>query len=917
MSRNQRRLEHPAPAANAPEMLAQRSFGPQSAQPMALPHRIGNMAIQAKLTVGAVNDPAEAEADRAADAVMNRGTVEIQRASAGAPSAAAAEPDAVSTSTEQSIQQARGGGQSLPSQVEEQMGGAFGADFSGVRVHTNPQADSLNQTLSARAFTTGSDIFFRQGEYQPGSSEGQRLLAHELTHVVQQGSAVARKPAAGGHESACGCDTCTVQRQVTSDVGARTVQPSSASHESACGCDTCNIQRKVVTSAAPSIQRCSGGHSGGHQHGCGCPTCAPTPTSQILRRSPASTAAAQTLRRSPAAISVGASSSVIRRHGSAEHMLLGQVKPSELAGVADTSIKAEHRLHVLRGEQRRVRSWHERGPEAITEKDGDGQRMVAVGADKKLWVTYGELNAMPDYVGSPKDIDEGKANILAPIIQHIRYEASKYIEKKMVEVAKNEIAELKRKYAEDHPIWNMVPFSGYDPETEARIKELKELKDEPAVANEWKEWFPTVGGISTKGIQEVREINALTEGEGTNHYAEVLARNACHFAPFSWDRWRHFHNEARTIALQARGEKSDAKKKELTNLAWINNGYADHFLQDSFAAGHLINKTLIMQWYVDWIERKNTEVEAENRAIQARNAAEFAKHGEDGNFESEKSTISTPWAWNKVKTMTQANQPNLSAPQAYAGPHRPGAEQQSADPQTAEEQATRQQRMNKSGVRADPANGLSQDQAYMNYLTFLQTGAVQSITASLHDMFCKDGLRVRSKQSGDESFYIYGDYEMLNQSSKPGIVEGVLAAATAAQLSQKAVDETLKNGATQISVEQIFNYMPTAVEFKSGDRKQWFTLDAWHGTAQHPGPLREFAEKNIFEPNWHTVKNWASPLLLDMPQVSQDMPKGYNAATDAIRGTVDPKVNAGQEWLKQQLENLKSKLPQKPSHDPF
>lgn len=80
----------------------------------------------------------------------------------------------------------RGGGQALDSSARGAMGRAFNADFSGVRVHTNAQADALNQSLNARAFTTGQDIYFRQGEYNPGSSSGKELLAHELTHVVQQ-----------------------------------------------------------------------------------------------------------------------------------------------------------------------------------------------------------------------------------------------------------------------------------------------------------------------------------------------------------------------------------------------------------------------------------------------------------------------------------------------------------------------------------------------------------------------------------------------------------------------------------------------------------------------------------------------------------------------------------------------------------
>jgi hypothetical protein len=87
---------------------------------------------------------------------------------------------------EAGIRRAQGGGQALDGGVRAQMEPAMGADFSGVRVHTGPQAHDLNQAVSARAFTTGQDIFFRQGEYRPGTSSGRELLAHELTHVVQQ-----------------------------------------------------------------------------------------------------------------------------------------------------------------------------------------------------------------------------------------------------------------------------------------------------------------------------------------------------------------------------------------------------------------------------------------------------------------------------------------------------------------------------------------------------------------------------------------------------------------------------------------------------------------------------------------------------------------------------------------------------------
>lgn len=86
------------------------------------------------------------------------------------------------------INRERGSGQALDSEVQDEVGGALGADLSGVNVHTSPEADELNRDVGAKAFTTGQDIFFREGEYDPRSTSGKELLTHELSHVVQQGS---------------------------------------------------------------------------------------------------------------------------------------------------------------------------------------------------------------------------------------------------------------------------------------------------------------------------------------------------------------------------------------------------------------------------------------------------------------------------------------------------------------------------------------------------------------------------------------------------------------------------------------------------------------------------------------------------------------------------------------------------------
>jgi hypothetical protein len=87
-------------------------------------------------------------------------------------------------------------GQSLDAGVRSRMEGTFGADFSGVRVHTDSEAAELSDSMDARAFTVGRDIAFGSGEYRPGTPVGDALIAHELAHVAQQGATTAAAPRA-------------------------------------------------------------------------------------------------------------------------------------------------------------------------------------------------------------------------------------------------------------------------------------------------------------------------------------------------------------------------------------------------------------------------------------------------------------------------------------------------------------------------------------------------------------------------------------------------------------------------------------------------------------------------------------------------------------------------------------------------
>ncbi|UZO81756.1 DUF4157 domain-containing protein [Aquimarina sp. ERC-38] len=88
----------------------------------------------------------------------------------------------------QSLRNTRGQGSPLSGSEQTQMESGFGADFSGVRIHTGSESVAMNRALGARAFTNGNDIHFNQNRFNPATTEGQTLLAHELTHTIQQGA---------------------------------------------------------------------------------------------------------------------------------------------------------------------------------------------------------------------------------------------------------------------------------------------------------------------------------------------------------------------------------------------------------------------------------------------------------------------------------------------------------------------------------------------------------------------------------------------------------------------------------------------------------------------------------------------------------------------------------------------------------
>jgi hypothetical protein len=99
----------------------------------------------------------------------------------------------VHPSVQAGIDASRGGGSGLDAGVQERFSPSLGA-LDDVRVHTDANADLLSRAVSARAFATGTDVYFAQGEYNPGSADGDRLIAHELAHTVQQRGAAQGGP---------------------------------------------------------------------------------------------------------------------------------------------------------------------------------------------------------------------------------------------------------------------------------------------------------------------------------------------------------------------------------------------------------------------------------------------------------------------------------------------------------------------------------------------------------------------------------------------------------------------------------------------------------------------------------------------------------------------------------------------------
>jgi hypothetical protein len=181
--------------------------------------------VQAKLSISQPGDPSELEADRMAEGAVAENPVRscdgIFCPGGGCQSCVhrmaiqrkASDTAGLAVSAGDIKDVLRSGGQPLNSSVQESMESHFGADFSSIRIYTGPQAASSARSIDSLAYTVGRDVIFGNGQYSPETTAGRRLLAHELTHVIQQGEA-GRAPSHKSPSKVMARPTASIHRQI-------------------------------------------------------------------------------------------------------------------------------------------------------------------------------------------------------------------------------------------------------------------------------------------------------------------------------------------------------------------------------------------------------------------------------------------------------------------------------------------------------------------------------------------------------------------------------------------------------------------------------------------------------------------------------------------------------------------------------
>jgi len=593
-------------------------------------------------------------------------------------------------------------------------------------------------------------------------------------------------------------------------------------------------------------------------------------------------------------------SRVVQRHTSPEHLVLGTMTPDRLATIADAhdllrtfgkskvdDANVQVAVHALSYERAKVRTWQQQPPTSVDDQRAWQTRLTEIdnpSGGPPVIATYGEMNTLADYFGSLDDLKAVSNTTMRQVLQTIREEYYNWLGTQLKELMQYDYIE-KDAYIPDPRSRNVIKvkqrFYKREGGTEYDSPATPGLKDQ--------EFADTQSGL---GVALKQPAEALvshiteqagadlavrndpgTQARGSGGAWGAIARNACHFAPQNWFAWKKYHvdavvhaHDAHAVRKRLETEKGldallrDKLKQEAAdaeNEAWLAESFGGHYLQDAFASGHLINKTMIMQWFLEY-------------------ASTFKFVGPSGS------------AMARMGQMTEARQPGLATTGLYAK----SADRPARGPQAASEQATAAEEFETAGLkssvqghalevlrwwRAQPSRpsmtvmdfwklqtkrqlpvsfvhtkaleatldnlvsaglvarntglgiratsydlresphlskkvGLTDTSSYDpaktltlgSYHEFMNNAMIQSGAGALHDYFCKKGLDVKDDKGN--TYKVYGDSNLLAQ----GAGTGVRFLGEAVEMARTSVQDALDTGnEPKPSTEKIMARFPS------------------------------------------------------------------------------------------------------------
>ena len=624
-------------------------------------------------------------------------------------------------------------------------------------------------------------------------------------------------------------------------------------------------------------------------------------------------------------------SACIQRHSAFEHYLLGQVAPNKLAEVStvreipelqkklavlekqgktaksgatkeqkadmaalqtqimDAHAKEEEVKHTLIQEMNRLLAWKD-NPEAAAIPEGEvGQvkkkdevwevpKVKIPCKDGSITVSYSEINTLPDLFGNPEAIAKTEKSKVLGLLQGVRQQA--YIE------LDNMYKEL---FGKSRSVLHntVLPDGDFEGARGPRAQAVNDKAYE---------------------IRMESQVNSDTKrkGEESDSYFAALERNACHFFPENRIQWTGYHKKARDLADQAATEREaadmlkeagwtkeaeslDARAGELGNEAMLQNAFGEHYLQDAYAGGHLVNKTKIMQWFVQWLDTKgglgSTDLGESQFAM--------AKHAANSNLTSNPQALDDKIKRGELSSMGEAsaevgmgNKPEIvfmmkwrraaaaddkkqemtadGAVTAGFAPDAPTARTHMQALATSgfadkkktlfgrEEYFVLKQKMIDTvkgamfaPYQATQAGGdqpdFEEEASEFNlaaYNQFLSNAYIQGATKFFHDKYCKEGLYVIAA-NGETVSKIYGDNNML----KGGGQKGVEYAATTSKWSREAIFELINGnpGKAHSQSEILGRFPATAI-----DGGPPMSLDSWNDELHKRGINGLFAEARSY-----------------------------------------------------------------------